>query len=95
MNIFNSILCVPSVKSHFTVIVIMKGRDWLTARLIIMRYVHRAPQGPGIKFSSYVAALVKFNTISRTNNTNVGHRLKTMPIALTTIELLHRAHKNK
>jgi len=39
MIVFNSTLCVPSVKSHFMVIVITKGRDWLTVRLIIMRYV--------------------------------------------------------
>ena len=39
MIVFNSILCVPSVKSHFMVIVITKERDWPTVRLIIMRYV--------------------------------------------------------
>lgn len=34
----NSILCVQSVKSHFTVIAIMKGRAWLIVRLTTMRY---------------------------------------------------------
>lgn len=35
---FHSILCVPSVKSLFMVIVIMKGKAWLTAKLTTMRY---------------------------------------------------------
>ena len=35
---FNSILCVPSVKSLFMVIVIMKGKAWLTVKLTTMRY---------------------------------------------------------
>ncbi len=38
---FNSTSYVPSVKSHFMVIVIMKGKAWLTVRLIIKRYVKR------------------------------------------------------
>ncbi|KAK2562819.1 LIM and senescent cell antigen-like-containing domain protein 1 [Acropora cervicornis] len=33
-----SILCVPSVKSLFMVIVIMKGKAWLTVKLTTMRY---------------------------------------------------------